>query len=216
MTKKQQTRMLAGAVLAVGAYFIYKQFAQKGEGSLAAELPPPSTGGTPSTSGGGTGAPSTGGTTSPVSSYQAQLEVIIKSGTLNIRKERSANAPIVGQLAKGEKFYTELMTGGGNWYSVLTPDRKGRRGYVASEYTKFVDSSSSQPVLGVALLNYTVKTTSGSLNIREQPNTTSRIIGTLAKGAVVKGIAQPDGKWIRVTDASGKAGYVSAQYMQRQ
>lgn len=207
--------MLAGALLAVGAYFIYKQFAQKNAQGEVSGGQPQMPGSTPSTSGGGSGKPPVGVSTSPVSSYQAQLEVNIKSGTLNIRKERSANSPIVGQLAKGEKFYTELMTGGGNWYSVLTPDRKSRRGYVASEYTKFVDSASPAPVLGVALLKYVVTTSSGSLNMREQPNTTSKIIGTLAKGTVVQGIAQPDGKWIKVTDASGKSGFVSAQYMSR-
>lgn len=206
--------MLAGVILAVGAYFIYRQYAQKSAQASGGQQEPGTGGGT------GTGGstpvnPAVGGVTTPVSSYQAQLEVVVKSGNLNIRKERSANAPIVGQLAKGEKFYTELMTGGGNWYSVLTPDRKGRRGYVSSEFTKFVDSTSPSPVIGAALLKYVVTTASGSLNIREQPNATSKIIGTLAKGTIVEGIATTDGKWVRVTDASGKSGFVSAQYMSR-
>lgn len=208
MTKKQ-TKMLAGALLAVGAYFIYRQYAQKGvQGQQSPGAGTGTGGSTPST-------PVVGDVTSPVSSYQAQLEVVIKSGNLNIRKERSANAPIVGQLAKGEKFYTELMTGGGNWYSVLTPDRKSRRGYVSSEFTKFVDSASTPSTPSGTGTKYQVTTSSGSLNIREKPDATSKIIGTLAKGAIVQGIAQPDGKWIKVTDASGKTGFVSAQYMSR-
>lgn len=204
--------MLAGVLLAVGAYFIYRQYAQKSAQGSGGQQDPRTgagTGGSTPTS------PAVGGVSSPVSSYQAQLEVVVKSGNLNIRKERSVNAPIVGQLAKGQKFYTELMTGGGNWYSVLTPDRKGRRGYVSSEFTKFVDSASPSPVIGAALLKYVVTTASGSLNIREQPNTTSKIIGTLAKGTIVDGIATTDGKWVKVTDASGKTGFVSAQYMSR-
>lgn len=200
--------MLAGVLLAVGAYFIYRQFSQKSSGSTGSQKEPENPVTPPSK-------PSVGDTTSPVSSYQAQLETVIKSGTLNIRKERSANAPIVGQLAKGEKFYTELMTGGGNWYSVLTPDRKSRRGYVASEFTKFVDSTSASSTPSGTSTKYQVATSSGSLNIREKPDATSKIIGTLAKGTIVQGAMQADGKWIKVTDASGKTGFVSAQYMSK-
>ena len=204
--------MLAGVLLAVGAYFIYRQYAQKSAQGSGGQQDPKTgagTGGSTPTS------PAVGGVSSPVSSYQAQLEVVVKSGNLNIRKERSVNAPIVGQLAKGQKFYTELMTGGGNWYSVLTPDRKSRRGYVSSEFTKFVDSASTPSTPSGTGTKYQVTTSSGSLNIREKPDATSKIIGTLAKGTIVQGTAQPDGKWVKVTDASGKTGFVSAQYVSR-
>jgi len=62
------------------------------------------------------------------------------------------------------------------------------------------------------LPTYEVVTSSGDLNIREKPNTTSAIIGTLKKGEKVKGSVPKDG-WIQV--AKGKQGYVSARFMKK-
>lgn len=208
--------MLAGALLAVGAYFIYKQFAQKNAqsggttGGNLGGVP-----GTPSGSGSTGGGGAVGSLDAPIAKELQLMEAVTTSGSLNIRKERSVNAPVVGQLANGQKFYTELVLGGAGWWSVLSADKKTRRGYVSSQFTKFADEKPNTTTPSGATRNYRVAVSSGTLNIREKPDAASKIIGTLAKGATVKGSETSDPKWIKVTDSSGKVGYVSALYMSK-
>lgn len=62
--------------------------------------------------------------------------------------------------------------------------------------------------------DYTVNTASTSLNVRQMPNTTSRVIASLPKGATVKAKASGIKDWLAVSkDGKNTYGYVSAQYM---
>lgn len=60
---------------------------------------------------------------------------------------------------------------------------------------------------------YIVNTMTTSLNVREKPDATSKIVGSLMKGSKFRGQKSESPLWIKVLDASGRVqGYVSAQY----
>lgn len=68
---------------------------------------------------------------------------------------------------------------------------------------------------------YMVTTSSTSLNVRQFPSTTAKIIKTLAKGEIIDGRpSAASSGWIEVLDTSGYAplvvGYASAQFLTKQ
>jgi lactocepin len=190
--------MLAGILLAVGAYFIYKKFAQKGQSVQ----------------------PSAGGEINPDvidPNSVIQMEVATQSGSLNIRQSQSASSSVVGKLNKGEKFFAVQMLGG-EWTPVLTADKKSIRGYVSTKFVKPVSTPTNtggivNPLSGIR--KYQVNISSGSLNLREKPDASSKVVGSLGKGTTVTGILQIGGEWILVQDANKKVGYVSSKYMKQ-
>jgi len=190
--------MLAGILLAVGAYFIYKKFAQKGQSVQ----------------------PSAGGEINPDvidPNSVIQMEVATQSGSLNIRQSQSASSSVVGKLNKGEKFFAVQMLGG-EWTPVLTADKKSIQGYVSTKFVKPVSTPTNtggivNPLSGIR--KYQVNISSGSLNLREKPDASSKVVGSLGKGTTVTGILQIGGEWILVQDANKKVGYVSSKYMKQ-
>ena len=58
----------------------------------------------------------------------------------------------------------------------------------------------------------TVRITSGSLNVRSAPSTSSSVIASLSKNATVT-LLSKEGNWWRVEYADGKSGYASASYI---
>lgn len=188
--------MIAGVLLAVGAYFIYKKYAQKGEPNVR--------------TGGGEITPEVIDPNSVI-----QLEVATQSGSLNIRESQSASSAVVGQLSKGEKFFALMMLGG-EWTPVLTADKKKIRGYVSTKFVKPPSSPSNTGGIVNPLSNikkYQVNISSGSLNLREKPDATSKVVGSLGKGTTITGILQIGGEWVLVQDANKKVGYVSSKYL---
>jgi lactocepin len=197
-TNKKQVRMLAGILLAVGAYFIYKKFAKQGKSNVR--------------TGGGQITPEVVDPNSVI-----QMQVATQSGSLNIRESQSASSPVVGQLKKGEKFFAVQMLGD-EWTPVLTADKKSIQGYVSTKFVKPVSTPTNtggivNPLSGIR--KYQVNISSGSLNLREKPDASSKVVGSLGKGTTVTGILQIGGEWILVEDANKKVGYVSSKYMKQ-
>lgn len=80
----------------------------------------------------------------------------------------------------------------------------------------FVSPATSVPSL-VSYKNYTVTTSSGNLNVRSRPNTSSSVVTQLKKGENFLGYPSPESSdWIAVIDASSTPpsviGYVSATF----
>lgn len=62
--------------------------------------------------------------------------------------------------------------------------------------------------------DYTVNTQSTPLNVRQQPNTSSKIVASIPKGTVVKAKASGTKDWLAVSkDGKNTVGYVSAQFL---
>jgi uncharacterized protein YgiM (DUF1202 family) len=63
---------------------------------------------------------------------------------------------------------------------------------------------------------YTVSTSSGSLNVRSEPSTSSSVVSSLSKGATVFG-GTPVNGWVEVSkDGLTFLGYASAQFLRKQ
>lgn len=123
--------------------------------------------------------------------------VTTSGGALNVRSQPSSGASVVASLKKGS--YITLMEKSGSWWRVEYG--KGKYGYCHTDYITIVQGT---PV--------TVKTSSGSLNVRSGAGTNYAKVGTLARGEVVL-LLKTSGGWSRVLYHGTKTGWVSAQYL---
>lgn len=123
--------------------------------------------------------------------------VTTSSGYLNVRAEASSGASVVAKLKKGS--YITLISKSGSWWKVEYA--REQYGYCHADYITIVEGT---PV--------TVRTNSGSLNVRSGPGTSYGKTGTLGKGETVLFLRTASG-WSRVLYHGTKTGYVSAQYL---
>ena len=123
--------------------------------------------------------------------------VSISSGKLNVRSKASSDSAVVKTLNKGS--YVTLLSKSGSWWKVEY--EKGRYGYCHGDYIT--------PVSGVPA---TIKTQSGSLNVRSGPGTSYSKVGSLTKGETVIAFSTVGG-WSHILYHGTKTGYVSGQYL---
>lgn len=122
------------------------------------------------------------------------------TASVNVRSKPSNEGEILGTLSKGTSV--EILGSEGNWYQISFA---GKTGYV---YNKYISLTKPEETPKPS----TTKTvyTTADLNVREQPNNTAKILGTLKKGAEVQTTALTNG-WYTISFA-GKTGYISASY----
>ena len=123
--------------------------------------------------------------------------VTTSSAPLNVRADASSAAPVATSLKKGS--YVTLLSKSGNWWRVEYAS--GKYGYCHADY---ITMTAGEPV--------TVKTNSGSLNVRSGPGTGYSRITTLPKGRIVLSLSTSGG-WTRILYNGTKTGYVSSQYL---
>ncbi len=123
--------------------------------------------------------------------------VTTSGGRLNVRSKASTTASTVATLNKGS--YVTLISKSGSWWQVEYA--KGKFGYCHADYITVVEGS---PV--------TVKTNSGSLNVRAGAGTSFAKTGSLTKGETVI-LLSSSGSWSRILYHGTKTGYVSSQYL---
>lgn len=118
-------------------------------------------------------------------------------GRLNVRAQASAGSAVVTTLNKGS--YVTLISKSGSWWKVEYD--KDKYGYCHSDY-----------VTAVSGVPATIKTQSGSLNVRSGPGTSYTKAGSLSKGETVIAFSTVGG-WSHILYHGTKTGYVSAQYL---
>lgn len=138
----------------------------------------------------------------PVRAEAATLDskagAVTTSGSrLNVRSRASTAASTVATLNKGS--YVTLISKSGSWWYVEYA--KGKFGYCHADYITVVEGT---PV--------TVKTNSGSLNVRAGAGTSFAKVATVAKGETVI-LLSASGGWSRILYHGTKTGYVSSQYL---
>ena len=148
-------------------------------------------------------------------SYAGQT-ASVTGGALTLRAGASQSANIVTQIPNGATV--SVVMRGNEWTSVLY---NGMAGYVMTSYLIFNGNSSQNPVLfPTAAPTYgpqapsvqaMVLTPSGSLNLREAPNASARILLTIPYGAYVTVTARGN-VWSSVY-YNGFTGYVMSQYL---
>lgn len=124
--------------------------------------------------------------------------VATNNSSLNVRASAATSAKIVTSLPKGS--YITLISRTGSWWRVEYS--KGQYGYCYADYIKETSGTAA-----------TVKTQSGTLNVRSGAGTSYTRIGSLAKGETVL-VLSASGGWSKILYHGTKTGYVSSQYLQ--
>ena len=164
---------------------------------------------------------STSGSDSSTSSGSAS--VTPESGTgvcntevLNVRKEASTSATILGMIYKDDTV--TIMGVSGNWYQVKATVASGEvTGFVHASYidkkaeTNQQQEQTPSAAPTVTEVNETVWATV-AVNVRKDSNTSSGIVSTLRKGASVTRTGVLSNGWSRVSFNGGTA-YIHSDYL---
>ncbi len=124
-------------------------------------------------------------------------QVKINSGWLNVRSSASADSKVLTTLKKDS--YITLISKNGAWWRVEYAT--GQYGYLSSYYITEVSDT----------VRY-VNITSGTLNVRSGPNSSTTAIDKLNKGQKVI-VLYTEGNWSLVLYNGTKTGYVSSWYL---
>ncbi|WP_084797819.1 SH3 domain-containing protein [Neobacillus mesonae] len=143
---------------------------------------------------------------SSVKSNVTTKYVNISSGSLNLRKTPSTKAAIVTSLAKGTAVTVYSEANG--WAKVKA---NGKDGYVSTSFLSAANSDSFTKQSTTQTVTKYVNIASGSLNLRENASTGSKVIGSLKKGSTVTVYSEAKG-WAKVK-AGSKIGYVSTSFL---
>jgi len=133
---------------------------------------------------------------------------VVLTDNLNIRKEPSTQADIVGQCLEGERY--EILGETDGWYEIPS-------GFISAEYAERSVSLNEARKLDMRamVLNYYekpgVSNVSGYLNIRQSAGKDAKIIGKLPSYAGCEILEELDG-WYKIRSGN-LTGYVSSEYI---
>lgn len=132
--------------------------------------------------------------------------VSTNGANLNIRKNPTTQSSVIGRLKN--KSSINVTSSSGNWYKISF---NGKSGYVSASYVKKSSSSNNSNADNYPQTGY-VSNGSVPLRIREQPNTSSQILGTIKRGSATTVTGKINSNWYSVSD-HGINGYASAAYI---
>ena len=122
---------------------------------------------------------------------------LIKGGRLNLRETPSLSAKVLGQFPTGT--LVEIIAHGDEWHQV---EVNGQEGFMMARFLNTAASSRTA----------TVRTNSGiGLNLREEPDTASKIITSVKNGGQVT-VTQKGIEWSRVT-VDGQEGFMATKFL---
>lgn len=132
----------------------------------------------------------------PVVSLAESL-MVVKGGTLNLRKEPSQSSQVLAQYPTGT--WMTVLEQDGDWSKVKV---EGKEGYVMSKY---LSSTSSDSTL------YVRTNTGANLNLRDQPSLTGNVLGSYKPGTAVNVVLRGNG-WYQVK-LGEQLGYMASRYL---
>ncbi|EKO1913307.1 SH3 domain-containing protein [Clostridium botulinum] len=151
-----------------------------------------------------------GGSSSNESVQPGFVKLSSSSSLLNVRSSANLSSSIIGSLKNGSSV--SILGKTGSWYKIKYGSKVA---YVSSNYISSSNNSnsSSDNNSSTSTGRGTVKlsSTSSSLNLRENPSLSSKILGGLSHGSSVD-ILGKTGSWYKIKYGS-KIGYVSNQFI---
>ncbi|HBJ2614691.1 TPA: SH3 domain-containing protein [Clostridium botulinum] len=151
-----------------------------------------------------------GGSSSNESVQPGFVKLSSSSSLLNVRSSANLSSSIIGSLKNGSSV--SILGKTGSWYKIKYGSKVA---YVSSNYISSSNNSnsSSDNNSSTSTGRGTVKlsSTSSSLNLRETPSLSSKILGGLSHGSSVD-ILGKTGSWYKIKYGS-KIGYVSSQFI---
>ena len=136
---------------------------------------------------------------------------LITADSLNIRKEPTTDAEVVGQALEGERYLVEEETGDG-WIKISS-------GYISADYADVEYSLNEARKLDARSMvlnlydHLGISSVDNYLNVRKEPSEDAEIIGKMTSksaGEILE--TSEDGKWYKIKSGP-VTGYVSAQYI---
>ncbi|MHC1786816.1 MAG: SH3 domain-containing protein [Christensenellales bacterium] len=135
---------------------------------------------------------------------KGNARVVSSGGKVNLRQGPDYSYPVLASFSPGT--IVGVFSRGSAFWQVLA---EGRNGFIDGKYLSDSGSVTPPPSQG----NATVKAGVGSLNLRQEPSTSSKVLGTYPAGtsALVK---QQGLEWCYVSiPATGKAGYFMTKFL---
>ncbi len=127
----------------------------------------------------------------------AESHMVVQGGRLNLRKEPSLEAAVLGQYPTGT--WMTVHEESGKWSKVTV---NGQSGYVMSQY---LTEGKENGTL------YVRTNTGAGLNLRREPSEKSEILTSFKPGTAVKVLGQGNG-WYRVR-VGEMTGYMASRYL---
>ncbi len=151
-----------------------------------------------------------------------QCRVVTKRDPLNIRKGPGTKYDVLGSVPKG-KLVNLLEETNDDWWYI---EYKGVEGYCSTEYLEYVEDDDEEEDENYSASNSDddeeeeteyvqcqVVTKRDPLNIREEPDKDSRVLGQVPKGEYVNLLEETDDDWWYI-EYDGIEGYCAAQYLE--
>lgn len=143
-------------------------------------------------------------TTHPNNEYSTGF-VITQTDPLNVRETPDKSSKIIGAIPKGGEVI--IISEKGDMYEI---DYFGTTGYIAKNYISF-SKDDIPPDNASDELTGKINTERDPLNVRKEPSTSSKILGTIPKNNTVT-IIDDVGEWY-VINFKGEQGYISKKYV---
>ena len=132
---------------------------------------------------------------------------IVTATSLNVRKEPSTNALIVGFVQKGQTVEI-LNKESSGWYKIKYGNGHG---YVSELYIN-ISSNSNTNISQETTVTHTGVVNASSLNVRSEGSTSSSKIGALSRGTKVNIVDKLSNGWYKIKFNNGY-GYISGDYI---
>ena len=132
---------------------------------------------------------------------------IVTATSLNVRKEPSTNALIVGFVQKGQTVEI-LNKESSGWYKIKYGSGYG---YVSELYIN-ISSNSNSNISQETTVTHTGVVNASSLNVRSEGSASSSKIGSLSRGTKVNIVDKLSNGWYKIKFNNGY-GYISGDYI---
>lgn len=131
---------------------------------------------------------------------------------LNVREGPGTNFKIIGSVSQNEIVFVIDSNPDGSWKRMRR--NNGLVGWVSGRYITPAPLPPPPPPSPPGEAGDWYRTTATRLNVRENPDTTSRILGTIPQNEVVQSLGtNTDKSWVQLRKIDGLTGWASAQYL---
>lgn len=137
------------------------------------------------------------------------LGIALVKSYLNVREMPSSNdatSKIIGKMVQNTAC--EILDEADGWYKIKSGPVTG---YVAAEYV-VTGNEAVEIALEEAKLRAIVSTSGSELNVREEPNTSSKVLEKVSSDERYEVLEIVDG-WVKIATLTGE-GYVSAEFVE--
>lgn len=136
----------------------------------------------------------------PTGKVNAQNKIRINTASLNVRSIPSAGGEKLTSVSKGQEF--SILGQENGWYKI---DVNGTIGWVSGAYVVAINNNTS-----IAQTIKSIKVTTPSLNVREKPDDSSKVLTSVVMDSIYV-IIDESGDWYKI-NTNGLTGWIHRDY----